>query len=267
MSLLKTDFAGSFYANNQVTLRKQLDNFFKNTNKVIDQPRALIVPHAGYVYSGQTAAHGYKQLENENIETIIILSPAHKTFHKSLALPNETILETPFGNLYVDMEKSKQLTDSGTFSFNSAPHYGEHSSEVQLPFIKTMSPDCKVVPVNVGMIDVDTANAAAKEIAKIIDYKTIVIVSNDLSHYHPLNIAKEIDNRTIEKILKLSPEELLLAYQNKTIECCGIFPITVLLSTLKLLNINKSKILNYDTSASSSFDDQHVVGYVSIGFY
>ncbi len=267
MSLLKNSFAGSFYPSNPIILKKQLEGFLDNTTKTINSPKAIIVPHAGYIYSAQTAAHGYKQLENENIKTVIILAPAHKTFHQGLAIPIETVLETPLGNLYVDLIKANRLLSSKVFIKDSSPHYQEHSLEVQLPFIKLLFPNCKVIPISVGMADKTMMEQGALELSKIIDDNTILIVSNDLSHYHSLKSAKQLDENTITHIQKMSPANLLNQYQNKSIECCGIFPIILLLTTLYILNITHSQVLSYDTSATTSFDDQHVVGYVSIAFF
>lgn len=267
MSLLQNSFAGSFYANNPVILKKQLEGYLSNLEKTINSPKAIIVPHAGYIYSAKVAAHGYKQLEKENIKTVIILAPAHKTFHKNLAIPIETELETPIGNLTVDVKKIKQLLTSKAFILDSKPHYQEHSIEVQLPFIKMLLPDCNVVPISVGMIDNLLIQKSAKALAGIMDENTILIVSNDLSHYHSLKTANLLDENTINQILKLSPENLLNKYQNKEIECCGVFPIALLLATLNKLKITNTSVLKYDTSASTSFDDEHVVGYASIAFY
>ncbi len=267
MSILRNSFAGSFYPNNPVILQKQLDAYFSNTTKTIQKPKAIIVPHAGYTYSAQTVAYGYKQLTNETIKTIIVLAPAHRTFHQSLAIPAETILETPLGNLDVHQDMINILLSSELFVKDSRPHYQEHSLEVQLPFIKHLLPSCNIIPINVGMIDIALAKKAATELANITDAETVIIVSNDLSHYHSLQTAKQIDENTINHILKMSPENLITQHQKKEIECCGIFPTTLLLATLNELEVNNHKVLHYDTSASASFDDKQVVGYASIAFY
>ena len=267
MNLLKNSFAGSFYASNPVILKKQLEGYLANATKTINFPKALIVPHAGYIYSAQIAAHGYKQLENENIKTAIILGPAHKAFHQGLAIPIETTLETPLGNLDIDLTKTKKLLTSKNFVLDSYPHYQEHSIEVQLPFIKTLFPECKIVPISIGMLDKDLIEKGAKTLATIIDKNTIIIASNDLSHYHSLKTAKRLDENTIDNILKLSSANLLTEYQKKEVECCGIYPIALLLETLHIFKITHATVLSYDTSASTSFDDEHVVGYTSIAFY
>lgn len=267
MNLLRNNFAGSFYPNNPVILDKLLEDFLSKPIKLIQNPKAIIVPHAGYIYSGQTAAYGYKQLENENIRTIIILSPAHKVYHQGLAIPQETELETPIGNLQVATKQINELIRSGLFKLDSAHHYQEHSSEVQLPFIKKILPSVKVLPINVGTIDINYLQKAGKELATIFDKNTVIVVSNDLSHYHSLQIAKQLDEKTINTILQLSPDYLLSMHKTKEIECCGIFPIALLLTVLNELKITNKQVLYYDTSATSSFDDKHVVGYTSIAFY
>ena len=188
-------------------------------------------------------------------------------FHQNLAIPLETVLETPIGNLYVDIDKAQTLIDSCLFIKDSSPYYQEHSLEVQLPFIKTLLPDCNVIPISVGMTDPLMIKRGAKEIAAIMDNHTILIVSNDLSHYHSLKIAKQLDETTIKHILELSADNLMTKDQKKEIECCGLFPILLLLTALNELDVTIATVLKYDTSASTSFDDEHVVGYVSIAFY
>jgi MEMO1 family protein len=267
MDLLKNNFAGSFYAKSPIVLNKQIDTYLSSSQKTISNIKGLIVPHAGYAYSGKTAGYGYKQLENEIIDTIIILAPAHKNFHQGLALPIERQAETPLGNLLIDQEKVNHLVSTNFFTKNSSVFYQEHSLEVQLPFIKKILPNCSIVPINVGVTDYLLLQESAIEIAKIIDDKTVIVVSNDLSHYHSLNKSKLLDEYTIEKILEMSSSNFWSSYQKKEIECCGFFPIVLLLETLKEIQVNNSKLIYYETSASVSFDQEHVVGYASIAFY
>jgi len=229
-------------------------------------PKALLVPHAGYVYSGLTAAHAYRQLENENYKTAIILGPSHQVYSDSLSIPNENAYATPLGTILFDEQLKEKLIKTGNFKLDSAPHYQEHSLEVQLPFLKYMCPNIKILPLSVGNIDTKNYKACGQILAENMTPETLLIISTDLSHFHSLNIAKSLDQKTIETILNMDATALLQAYHNKTIECCGIFPIILGLTALSFFSNLKAEVLYYDTSASSSFDDERVVGYVAMGF-
>ena len=267
MNSLKSNFAGSFYPGSDLVLQRQIQSFLDNTQKTIVKPKALLAPHAGYVYSGQTAAYAYKQLEEENYKTAIILGPTHQVYSQHLAIPAEDSYLTPLGKVDFDMNIINSLLESKLFIKDSTPHYEEHSLEVQIPFLKTMLPKIKIVPISVGGVDFETMTHAAKVLTGVLKPDVLLIISSDLSHYHPLNIAKNLDQHTINQILSLDYKKVAAEYQKKNIECCGIYPIILSLLTFTHLKDVKASLLYYDTSASASFDDQRVVGYASIAFY
>ncbi len=267
MTSLKSRFAGSFYPAEPSLLKKQIFDFLSNTAKVVTHPKALLVPHAGYLYSGQTAAHGYKQLVDENYKTAIILGPTHQVYSNSLSLPSQESFDTPLGNINFATEICHNLlSNPNVFAINSAPHYQEHSLEVQLPFLKYLFPEIEIVPISVGATDLETFSKAGEIIASLYTPDTILLISSDLSHFHSLNVAKEKDAKTIGSIMKMDLDCFIKDYQNNELECCGVYPLILAFSIFKSLVQLHPTLLHYDTSATAASDTHRVVGYCSIAF-
>jgi len=266
MKTIRSNFSGSFYPQNAAVLSKQVHSFFSKATKHIHHPKAIIVPHAGYVYSGQVAAHGYKQLENETYKRAIVLGPSHQVYSNTLAIPIEDAYSNPLGTVKFDQELIQQLLESKFYERSSSPHYQEHSLEVQFPFLQIIQSGTSIVPISVGSLKPEELKQAGKVLAQYLDNDTVLIISNDLSHFHSLKVAKDRDSKTIEAILSQDLGAFMTAYQQKAIECCGFFPIALALAAFENLDPLEATLLNYDTSASTSFDDQRVVGYTSISF-
>jgi len=255
--------AGSFYPENRLILTQQLDTFFKKTNILYngEKVNALIAPHAGYIYSGQTAMFGYKQLyldlllrEEDNFK-VIILAPAHTEYTEGIVITDYNYFRTPLGEVKVNSTKIEAKIDN-------SPHEREHAIEVQLPFLqyifKKADKEFTIIPILVGDITQEEAKAIAKDISKEITNNTIVIVSSDLSHYKPLAEATEIDNKTIHNILDNNTKASL--------DACGKNPILVLEEISKLRDWQKPELLKYSTSGDITKDKKAVVGYASISF-
>ncbi len=257
--------AGSFYPSDKKELTNQINNFLDNVDsKNYSNLRAIIVPHAGIIYSGQTAAHSFKQLENQNIRKVILIGPAHYEYLDKFGLSHSDIWETPLGDIEIDMEKINILENNPEFIFADSAINQEHSLEVQLPFLQTiLSPqsgipsagknDWQLIPIIVGQVKEKEINSAAKIISDLIDEETILVISTDLSHYHLKSEARKIDQKCLDSIenLEFNPE----------CEACGEIPLKLLFEIGKQMNW-KSEILNYSDSGDISGDEE-VVGYVS----
>lgn len=267
MRSLKSSFAGQFYPAQPHQLSDLINRFLSVPVKRNLHPRAILVPHAGYVYSGQTAAYGYKELLGEPYRTAIVLGPSHQVYSSILAVPDADAYETPLGALPFNQPLYQSLLSKGIVQVNSAPHAREHSMEVQFPFLQIIHPNIQIVPMSVGNIDIETLREAGKKIADLLSPEIILIISTDLSHYHTLALAESIDQRTVNALLAMESLPLIQASQSKDMECCGLFPILLAFEIFKHFEQKITATpLFYDTSATASFDDQHVVGYVSIAF-
>jgi len=272
--------AGMFYPNDKEILAKTIDSFLTKVNQPrIANLRALISPHAGYRFSGQTAAYGYKQLTGRNIRTVIILAPSHYTAFQGASIPDVDFYRTPLGLLALS-PKAKALAKIKPFVVNPScwiqrpgwasmspnkapapgkdtPHTWEHSLEVQLPFLQTVLKNFNIVPIVVGKVDTQTL---ARELLNYIDDKTILVASSDLSHYHPYKPASIKDKKCVDAICKLDTD--LMKHQ----EACGKSPILTVMHIAKKKGW-QAKLLDYRNSGDVTGDRSRVVGYASIAFF
>lgn len=249
--------AGAFYPDEKNELSQIIDGFFSNAKLLPNRQKlqALIIPHAGYIYSGQTAAWGYHQLQDSKYEHFVLTGPSHHSYFDGLSSSSAGIWQTPIGQTkhYVVSKETKQVK-----IFDQA-HLREHSLEVQLPFLqkirKNFSITCFLTGFNV-------------DVEKVADYfinnysNSFLIVSSDLSHFLTQDEASEKDRQTIEAILK---NDLKYLSSNDNI-ACGLTGILILLEIVKKRRW-QAKLLYYDTSYTASGDKNNVVGYTTIGFY
>jgi len=236
--------AGSFYPATRGKSIKLLKKFFNNTKKVVSgKVRALIVPHAGLVYSGQTAAWGYKQISGSQQKHFVLLGPSHHEFFSGLAGSSLASWLTPLGAV-----PQKSLRQ---FPLNDSAHESEHCLEVQLLFLQSEFKDFKISCLLTGT-----------ETKLFLPKDSVLIVSSDLSHYLPQNLAQDYDQETIQAVLTGNRQFLL---ENE--DCaCGRIGILMLMQLAKA-NHWQAKLVCYDTSATASGDSGRVVGYSAIVFY
>ena len=267
MTVLHSHFAGQFYTQNSSQLTRQIQDFLSVPELTTPFPKAIIVPHAGYIYSGQTAAYAYKQLSGNTYSTAVLMGPSHQVPLRTLSIPQETAFLTPLGQIPFNTLLIDQLVDSGLFVLNSVPHLREHSLEVQYPFLQIVQPGISIVPISVGHIGLESFQKAGQILFNQLSDDTILIISTDLSHYHPLSHAKSIDQQTIQSILSMDASHMAHLYDQGQIECCGILPLILGMETLSHFDTVHPELLNYDTSATTSFDNRAVVGYTAISVF
>lgn len=256
MNIRKTVVAGSFYPNSKEEILDYINQFnsVKHTLKPFDEIKAIIVPHAGYIYSGFTANLAYSLVCRQNKKRVIVIGPSHRTYllGASVALYKE--YETPLGNLPIDLEFSKKLIDKYDFlEFNVECEF-EHSTETQAPFIKNYFPDVSIVEIVYG-------DCNFKNISQVIDEllendENLVVISTDLSHFYSLSEANKLDSFCLEAI---DNKDMKLF---DSCEACGKIGVKAIIDVA----INKNwdtKLLHYCTSADVSNDKSRVVGYTS----
>ncbi|MBS3118088.1 AmmeMemoRadiSam system protein B [Candidatus Woesearchaeota archaeon] len=245
--------AGMFYPKNPDELKQMLSSFLEQAEeiKLKEKLRALIVPHAGYIYSGIVAAQGYKLLTKNQFQKVILLGPSHYVAFYDAAIADEDFL-TPLGKVKVG--EINNWIKEGLVEVSSEAHTKEHSLEVQLPFLQeTLGDRFELYALVLG-----TVNEAklAKFISEKLDEDTIVVVSSDLSHYLPYNKAVLKDNQTLNNILKGDAANL---------DACGRIPIKVLMHLAELKGW-KPKLLDYRNSGDTAGDKGTVVGYASMAW-
>ena len=254
--------AGLFYLEAPAALRAQIHSYLTGAApsaiRAAGQPRALIVPHAGYVYSGSVAACAYRRLADiaDGIHRVVLFGPAHRRAVRGLALPSATFFATPLGKVEVDRVGVAAARALPQVCESDAAHDLEHALEVQLPFLQVVLREFRILPFVVG-------DATPAEVAQVIelfadDPAALILVSSDLSHYHPYAEAQEVDQGTANTVLALSPT---LNHQ----QACGATPINGLLLVARRRGL-RPELLSLANSGDAEGDRSRVVGYGSFAF-
>ncbi len=256
MTKNKMNFSGTFYPDEKNELLKYFDYFKKSEEKIeLDiNPRAIIVPHAGYIYSGSVANIAYNLSKNINSKRIIVIGPSHRYYLDGASVSMFDFYETPLGDLSIDKEFASNLIKKFNWlNFDENAHM-EHSTETQMPFIKNYI-DKKVLEIVYGKIDFVVLSLLLSELLK--DKDNFVVISTDLSHFYTLEEANILDQNCIDAIRK---QDINLLDEN--CEACGIIGVMALINASKKLNY-KVEFLDYKTSYDVTKDDKSVVGYSS----
>ena len=256
--------AGAFYEGEKEALAANVAALLAEAKKQVQvrpgpPPKALIVPHAGYVYSGPVAASAYALLTGARglVTRVVLLGPAHRVFLRGLALPDARAFRTPLGEVPLDRELVSRIAGMPQVGINGEAHRLEHSLEVQLPFLQTILGDFTLLPLVVGQ-------ASPQEVAEVLDTvrggpETLIVVSSDLSHYLKSSLAREIDSRTAQAILDLDPEIV-------PEEACGAFPVNGLLVAARKWHLSPFEVDLRNSGDTAGTPDQ-VVGYGSFAFF
>ncbi len=256
--------AGQFYPASADQIEEMFGQFNAMLEKSIKEPRlletktrAVIVPHAGYVYSGFTANVAHRLLGNSGIERVVVIGPSHRVYLSGTSVSEYDLFQTPLGDLPIDRSLANEII--GRFGMGFLPEaHREHSTEVQMPFIKHYLPSARVVEMVYG--DEDPKNIAAVIAWLLQDPKTGVVISTDLSHYYDINKAKALDSICLDAVSRLDPSAL-----HRGCEACGKIGVEAMLIAAKSAGL-EPLILDYRTSADASGDESQVVGYMSAAF-
>jgi len=255
--------AGMFYSDEPSQLKSDINRYLSDASTPASTlPRALIVPHAGYIYSGPVAASAYHLLEPEfqKINQIILLGPSHHLAFNGIATPDADYFATPLGNIRVNQAFCRKALTLNFVKELSLAHQQEHSLEVQLPFLQTILADFELTPLVVGNCD----SGAVSQLLELLWNKevesTLIIVSTDLSHFHNYETAKKLDEQTSQAILQLQPEKI--SAQN----ACGKAPLNGLLTFAKAHQL-RIDCLDLRNSGDTASDRNRVVGYGAYAVY
>ncbi|MFL6617286.1 MAG: AmmeMemoRadiSam system protein B [Povalibacter sp.] len=247
--------AGMFDPDDPAELRDAVEKYLSSAYSDFSHasPKALIVPHAGYIYSGSVAAAAYASIaaRRQTIRRVLLIGPSHRVYLRGLAAPTVQAFETPLGAVPIDRAVCAELIASGEVIESDAPHAQEHCLEVQLPFLQVLLGEFELVPLVVGA-------AAPAHVGSVLqrawgDESTLVLISSDLSHYHSYEIAQHIDSQTSELILRRSP-----TLQGE--QACGAVCINGLLHLARELHLQVQEI-ERKNSGDTAGDKSRVVGY------
>ncbi len=268
---------GQFYPEQKKELEKTIDEFLALAKipEIEGEVFGLILPHAGYIFSGGVAAFGYKAISGKKFENVILIGDSHCERFDGVSIWEKGEWETPLGRVKVNESLAQKiLSFSKRFFVRDSAHLFEHSLEVQIPFLQKVLKNFKISSIIFGSENEDWKNLA-KAILNIFEKgKTLIITSSDLSHYPPYDIAKEADLETIDSILKVDPEEFSKKIKELEREfpdvdtfACAQDSIKTILEIGKNLKA-KAKLLKYQNSGETIFGEKsQVVGYGALAFY
>ena len=275
---------GQFYPADGDELTRMVDAMLASvepieTGDVRPELIALIVPHAGYVYSGQVAAHAFKQIEGLEVEAIVIIGPNHydPTFH-DVSVYGQGAFQTPLGPVPIDEALAQALIEADErIVFDRDVHRDEHSIEVELPFLQRVCPDCKMVPIVIGEPSMENNEALADALVKVLAGKrALIIASSDMSHYPAYEDAIRADRATLAAIETLDPQALLDTIEEQMGQgvpnlhtcLCGQGPVIATMMAAKRLGADRVTVLKYANSGDTPFGDpSQVVGYGAVMFW
>ncbi len=260
--------AGQFYPGTATELKLYLDSFCRRDLPKV-RAKAVIVPHAGYIYSGKVAGETFSRVEIPT--TNVVMGPNHTGLGKPAAVYPEGVWLTPLGEVPVNETVTRELVQRYPFEADTAAHIYEHSLEVEVPFIQHCSnyrEDLSIVPIAFQHLPYELCETAGKALAEVIAGEdSLIVVSTDFSHYVSQQQAEKLDSYAIDAILNLDPEGLYSRVFSYNITMCGVIPATVALVAARLLGAKKAELVSYRTSGDVTGDYSQVVGYAGIIIY
>ncbi len=260
--------AGQFYPGTVEELRLFLDSFCRRELPKV-KAKAVIVPHAGYIYSGKVAGEAYSRVEIP--ADCVVMGPNHTGLGKPASVFPEGVWLTPLGEVPVNREIAYELVERYPFEADTTAHIYEHSLEVQVPFLQHCSgyrEDLSIVPVVFQHLSYSDCVSAGEALAEVLEERdALIVISTDFSHYVSQQMAEKLDSLAIDAILNLDPEELYRRVHSYNISMCGVIPATVGITAAKLLGAKSSELVMYRTSGDVTGDYSQVVGYAGIIIY
>ena len=262
--------AGMFYPANGKRLKSEISVLLDIAANEKDYKNVfgLICPHAGYVYSGKTAAHAYNTIRNKGYETVVVISPSHYEYFAGSCIYNGDEYKTPLGRIQINEKFRDNLVDADKSIFTGENGHGkEHALEVQLPFLQTVLHNFQLVPIVIGDQQKKFVDTLALKLAEVIDDKTLIIASSDLSHFYNKQTADAFDSVVENDIKDFNYQKLQDDLDLHKCFACGGGGIVTMLKSASIKGIKNSEILSRTDSGDVTNDDSSVVGYLSAVVY
>ena len=262
--------AGAFYPSRPEQLHRQIDGFLADemprVQELLASSIGLIVPHAGYVYSGGVAAAGFQEVaSNGRPEVVVILGASHTGIGPWFSLSPHATWTTPLGRSSVDAEVMSHLVSAG-FQQEAASFAREHSIEVQLPFIQHLwGPETPIVPICISPAPLDQIQKASTALMQALgDRKALIIASSDFTHYQPDDVVRSLDNGALDRILAMDIPGFHRLCLDERLTICGIGAIELLMTAVTQMELTAAHVVAYATSGDVTGDRTSVVGYASV---
>jgi AmmeMemoRadiSam system protein B len=260
--------AGPWYPGSPEKLRTMVSDYLAKADPppVRGEIMGIIVPHAGYDYSGQVAAFAYQLLRGSAFKRVVLIGPSHRVPFRGISVNQQSAYRTPLGTVPVDQAFSKRLLErNAEMTWVPQAHAVEHSLEIQIPFLQVVLKDFQIVPILMREWDDETCTRLAGKLSQALDdgTKNLILASTDLSHFHTDQKARALDNRFIEHVKAFDPKGLAQSLASGRCEACGEGPAVVAMLAARQRGASRSVVLKYANSGDVSGDRRQVVGYLS----
>ncbi|MCB9420593.1 MAG: AmmeMemoRadiSam system protein B [Ardenticatenaceae bacterium] len=267
MNIRPSPIAGTWYPGNPARLTRAIDDFLEHVDTVVPSGKiwGLVVPHAGYRYSGQVAAHAFSCLKGLQPDLVVVISPLHQMYHASLLTTAHDAYETPLGVVEVDraaVATVNQALQKSGMGLTAVAHDHEHALEIELPFLQQVLGRFKLLPIMIRNQNPLIVQMLAQAVAETINGRNaILIASSDLSHFYPQALANDYDSEILRRVEAFDPQGVLTAEEEHVGFACGRGAIATVLWAAQALGANLVDILNYATSGDVTGKYDSVVGY------
>lgn len=263
--------AGTWYTSDPVMLKRELAGYLDRANPPALEGKlvGLVAPHAGYRYSGGVAAWSYKLLSKDMFDRVLIMAPSHRAAFTGASISVADGYRTPLGIVPLDRELIDEFRKySGLIQYNPPAESGEHSLEIQLPFLQVVLGAFRLTPLIMGTRAPEFCLSLSEIIAQTCGTKRVLLIaSSDLSHYYPAETARRMDGVCLKLLEAFDPYALAIAVENQKTEACGAGPIITMMHAGRKLGANRCKVLNYANSGDVTGDTTGVVGYAAAAIY
>jgi AmmeMemoRadiSam system protein B len=261
--------AGRFYPSDAGELSAQISEYIAQTNQLASRNvKACLVPHAGLMYSGHVAGAVFSSIRLPR--KIVVLGVRHRPPGSPAAIVSQGAWRTPLGDAQIDQELAEKLGAACPLLTEDAlAHSKEHSLEVEIPFLQTLAPDFRFVPIALGTAHFETMVSVGAAIGGVLaaeKQEVLLVTSSDLNHYEDDATTRAKDGKAIEQLLSMDARGLYDVCRNEDISMCGLGPAVAMLTALRVLNASNAELVRYATSADRGGDPSAVVGYAGMVF-
>jgi MEMO1 family protein len=261
----KAAVAGQFYPRSRAEIEKMLEGLV-DPGAVKEKALGVIVPHAGWIYSGKSAGAVYSRVEIT--PTVVVLCPNHRGLGEDIAIMSEGSWHLPTGEVDLDAKLAGKIKRAcHLVKEDHLAHSQEHSLEVQVPFLQHFRPDFKLVPISLSRVNATECRELGHAIAAAIAESkapTLIVASSDMTHFEPAEEAKKKDELALARVEKLDPEGLFETVLKHKISMCGFIPATVMLFAAKKLGATSARVVDYRNSGDVTGDHNDVVAYAAV---
>ena len=261
--------AGIWYPEQPQALSQQVDDYLSKAtlDSWEGEVVGLVCPHAGYRYSGPVAGHAFRAVQGQSYQTVVILSPYHRTHYYPMLTTTHSAYQTPLGEITIDQKNldalQAKLKEKGVQTIETIDNDQEHAIEIELPFLqRALTGDFKLIPLMLSGTGAELAIQLGEALGEVFQEKNVLLVaSTDLSHYYTEQTANQLDHAILDAVGSFQVKDVLRVYRSGKGEACGVMALLAAMAATRKLGAKHAKILQYATSGAASGDYSNVVGY------